>query len=140
MIEKGKRRKSVGPVVVAVLALGEGIFGVLRALHWVEIGSDLIQRGVLLLPIIGAVAFVRAALAAVIAILYGLFAWGLLAQRGWAWALGLAVSLVSMVFVGLALFAGESPGRGLLWAIVPVIVAGYLLAPAGRRWLGVGQT
>lgn len=29
----------------------------LRALHWVEIGSDLIQRGVLLLPIIGAVAW-----------------------------------------------------------------------------------
>jgi hypothetical protein len=64
MIEKGQRRISVGLIVVAVLALGQGVFGVLRALHWVEIGSDLIQRGVLLLPIIGAVAFVRAALGA----------------------------------------------------------------------------
>ena len=44
-----------------------------------------------------------------------------------------------VVVAGLALPGGEAPGRALLWAIVPVIAAGYLLAPAGRRALGVGQ-
>ena len=71
--------------------------------------------------------------------LYAPFAWGLLARRGWARPLGLAVALVNLVIVGLALLGGESPGLGLLWAIAPVVIIGYLLAPAGRRALGAPQ-
>ena len=131
--------RPMGLVVIAVLALAQGALGILRALHWVEIGSDLMHRGVVLLPIIGAMAFGRGAMVAIIAALYALFAWGLLAQRGWARPLGLTVALVNLVIVGLALLGGESPGRALLWAIVPVIMVVYLLAPAGWRALGVGQ-
>jgi hypothetical protein len=138
MTEDRQRRTSVGLVVVALLALAQGVFGVLRALHWVDIGSDLIQRGILVLPIIGAMAFARGALVAIMAVLYGLFAWGLLKRRGWARALGFAVVLMNLVLVGLAFVAGESPTRGLPWAIVPVIVVVYLLGPAGRRQLRVG--
>ena len=133
----GQRRMSVGLVVVAVLALAQGAFRAVRTAEWVQIGRDLSQRGILLLPIIGDLAFVLAAVVAIIAALYGLFAWGLLARRGWAWSLGLAVVLLDLFAVGFALLAGESLGRALLWAIVPVILGGYLLAPAGRRAIGV---
>ena len=139
MMAEGQRRRPMGPVVIAVLALAQGVFGLLRAVQWIQIGSDLVQRGVLLLPIIGAMAFGRAALVAIIAALYGLFAWGLLARRGWARPLGLAVALVNLVIVGLALLGGELPGRALLWAIAPLIIASYLLGPAGRRALGADQ-
>ena len=135
----GQRRMSVGLVVVAVLALAQGALRAVRTTEWIQIGRDLSQRGILLLPIIGDLAFVLAAVVAIIAALYGLFAWGLLARRGWAWSLGLAVVLLDLFAVGFALLAGESLGRALLWAIVPVILAGYLLAPAGRRALGVDQ-
>ena len=133
MNAQGQRRRSLGLVIVAILALAQGVFGLLRALQWIQIGSDLADRGLLLLPIIGALAFVRAGMVAILAALYGLFAWGVLARRGWAWSLGLTVALVNLALGAFALVAGESPGRVLLWAIVPVILAGYLLAPAGRR-------
>ena len=60
MNAQGQRRMSVGVVVVAILALAQGVFGLLRALQWIQMGSDLINRGVLLLPIIGGMAFGRA--------------------------------------------------------------------------------
>jgi hypothetical protein len=139
MNAQGQRRRSLGLVVVAVLALAQGVLGILRAIHWVEIGSDLMQRGVVLLPIIGAMAFGRGAMVAIIAALYALFAWGLLARRGWARSLGLTVALVNLIIVGLALLGGELPGRALLWAIAPLIIASYLLGRAGRDALGSGQ-
>ena len=88
-----------------------------------------------MLPIIGAMVFARAALVAVLAVLYGLVAWGLLARRGWARPLGLTVALVNLALFAPVLFAGETPGRALLVAIVPVILVVYLLSPAGRRAL-----
>ena len=139
MMVKRERRRPPGLVVIAIFALAHGVLGLLRAVQWVQIGSDLMRQGVLLLPIIGAMAFGRGAMVATIAALYALFAGGLLARRGWARPLGLTVALVNLAIVGLALLGGESPGLGLLWAIAPVVIIGYLLAPAGRRALGVGQ-
>ena len=139
MNAQGQRRRSLGVVVVAVLAVAQGVLGILRAAQWIQIGSDLADRGLLLLPIIGALAFIRGVMVAILAALYGLFAWGVLARRGWAWSLGLTVALVNLALGALALVAGESPGRALLWTIVPVILAGYLLAPAGRRALDAGR-
>ena len=52
----------------------------------------------------------------------------------------LTVALLNAIWLGLALLAGESPGRDLPWALVPAVIAGYLLAPAGHRALGPGRT
>ena len=60
--------RPAGLTVVAVLALAQGVLRVLRALELVRIGSDLVGRGSLLLPLIGAMAFVRGALVAGIAL------------------------------------------------------------------------
>ena len=122
-----------GLTVIAALALAQGVLGVLRALRWFEVGSDLMGQGLLLLPIIGMVAFVRGALVAVIAILYVAFAFGLLARRAWARSLGLVAAAVNILLVLSVLIQGEFIGRALLWLIVPVIILWYLLSPAGRE-------
>lgn len=138
MVER-ERRRPMGLVIIAILALAQGVFGVLRALQWVQIGSDLVNRGVLLLPIIGQLAFARGALVALLAVLYGVTAWGLLARRGWARPLGLTVALVNLVLAAPLLISGETSGSALPVVVVPLILVVYLLAPAGRRALGVGQ-
>ena len=130
---ESERRMPMGLIVIAVLALAQGVLVMLRAVQWIQVGRDLLQEGLLLLPIIGAIAFARAVVVAIIAVLYGLLALGLLARRAWARPLGFAVVLVNVILVGLALPSAEAPGVFLLWAIVPVIIAGYLLTPAGRR-------
>jgi hypothetical protein len=45
--------------IVALLALVQGVFGLLRAYNWVQIGTNLFGQGLLLLPFIGAVAVMR---------------------------------------------------------------------------------
>ncbi len=55
-------------------------------------------------------------------------------SRPWI-ATGLAAAAANALVVALALIAGGAPGQVLPWAFVPVAVAGYLLAPAGRRAL-----
>ena len=45
--------------ILVVLALVQGIAGLLRAVGWVQIGTDLFGQGVLLLPIVGAIAMAR---------------------------------------------------------------------------------
>ena len=126
--------------MIAVLALAQGIFGVLRALHWFEIGSDLMERGILLLPSIGMVAYLRGAVVAVIALLYVAFAVGLFTGRDWARPLGLIAALLNLVLVASAVVQGEPFLRALLWAIVPVIVIWHALSPAGRRAINSGAT
>jgi hypothetical protein len=136
-VRTGQRRRSANTItiIVAILAVGQGLLGLLRTAHFVEIGSDLAARGVVLLPIIGAMVVGRGVLVALIAVLYGVFAWGLLARRGWARRLGLVVAVVHLILAGTALAGGGFIAQDLLWVVVPVIVVVYLLGP-GRRALG----
>ena len=122
-------------IVIAVLAVAQGIVGVLRALQWIHIGSDLVGHGVLLLPIVGIMAIARGTLIAVIAILYLIFAWGAIKRRRWAPATGLAAALLNGFAVANFLIAGEPAAEALLWAIVPVVLVLYVLSPAGHRAL-----
>jgi hypothetical protein len=131
MVGTGQHRRSASTIIIAILAVVQGLLGLLRTAHLVEMGSDLFERGVVLLPIIGMMVIGRGILVALIAVLYGVFAWGLLARRGWAWALGLVVAVVHLMLAGLAL-AGGFIAQDLLWVVVPVIVVVYLLGP-GRR-------
>ena len=121
--------------IVAVLALVQALFGILRALEVIRIGSDLSGRGVLLLPILASVVIARGLLVGVIAVLYAVFAWGAFRQKSWAWPVGMVAALVNLLAVVPLLFGDAGPIRALAWAIVPVIVIVYLLAPGGRRAL-----
>jgi hypothetical protein len=128
---------SPGSTLIALLALVQAVAGILRAAQWFQVGSDLAGHGVLLLPIVGAIAVTRGVIVGGIAILFGLFAWGALTGRGWAWGMGLAAVVANGVVV-LSLLLGSAPVPAvLIWAVVPLIVLVYLLSPAGRA-LGGG--
>ncbi len=122
-------------VVIALLALAQAAFGVFRALGWFQVGSDLMGRGLLLLPIIGVMAYARGALVAGIALLYVLFAFGLFKGRPWARPVGWVAAVVNLLLALSVLIQGEFIALLLLGVIVPVILVWYLLAQPETRAL-----
>ena len=122
-----------GMTLVAVLALAQAILAVLRSLRWFEIGSDLMERGILLLPVIAMFAYARGALVFLIALLYGLFAFGEFAGRGGFRIYGIIAAVLNLVLVVGAIVEGEAALRALLWAIVPIIILWQAFSPPERR-------
>jgi hypothetical protein len=126
-------KRTVRLILIAALAIMQGIFGILRAFEFFRIGIYLSMRGILLLPVLGAIAFTWGKLVLVLALCYILFALGALFNQRWAWGLGLGVSLVTgLVVLGL-LLEGAADSWSLLWLIVPVVLVWYLLSPVGRQ-------
>jgi len=128
-------QRPFGLTVVAVLALAQGVLGILRAFKWFQIGAELSGQGILILPLMGVVAFARGGLIVAIALLYVLFALGAVIGKGWAWWLGLVASLANGLIVWSVVIEGESVARSLFWLIVPAILVCYLLSPSGRQAL-----
>ena len=91
------------------------------------------MQGILVLPILGAVAFTWGKLMLVMAVGYILFALGALFNQRWAWGVGLGVSLVTWVVVLSLMLKGAADTWSLLWLIVPVVLVWYLLSPVGRQ-------
>ena len=120
-------------IVIAVLAMMQGIVGLLRAFEWFRVGIDMSRQGILLVPILGAVAFTWGKLVLVLALGYILFALGALFKQRWAWGLGLGVSLVTGLTVLILVLEGAPDTWWLLWLIVPVVLVWYLLSPEGRQ-------
>ena len=86
-------------IFIAILAFGQAVLGVLRALQWFDVGADLFGQGIILLPLIGIVAFAAGALVVSVAMLYLLFAVGIILAKSWAWWLGLIVSAINVLLV-----------------------------------------
>jgi hypothetical protein len=126
------KRRSPMPTFIAILALVQGVLGVFRAFDWFNVGADLFGQGLLILPLVGVIAFARGGLVIVLAMLSALFAVGMLLQKSWAWWLGLIVSAISILLVLNILVLGESVSRTAFWLIVPIVIAAYLLLPFGR--------
>src|ERR1051326_2294854 len=125
-------RRGFDTKVVAVLSVAQAAFGVLRAMGWFQIGSDLLGRGIVLLPVIGMVAFARGALVAAIAALYVLFAFGLWNGRAWARGGGWAAAVLNLLLAAGVLVRGKFIFRLLLSILVPLIVVWHLLTPGGE--------
>jgi hypothetical protein len=128
--------RTFGETVVAMLALAQSVFGILRALNWLKVDSNLLGQGLFLLPLIGMVAYARGFVVALIAFLYAAFAWGIFTRRGWACSLGIAVSVVNLLLVLSVLTQGEAVLKALFWIIVPLIILWYLISQAGRLTAG----
>ena len=129
--------KTLGMAVIAMLALVQSSLGVLRAFHWFDAGSDLLGQGLLILPMIGLVAFARGALVLGIALLYVVFAVGMFASKDWARPLGIALAVVNLLLVLSVLIQSESLTRAVFWIIVPVIILWRLLSPTEDPTLNV---
>ena len=129
------QNRSMGVWVIAILAVVQGVFGVLRAFHWFDIGSDLMGQGLLIIPLVGMVAFLRGIFVAVFALLYIVFACGMFLRWTWAsWAVLIPVAVNFLLVFGL-IAQGEPLARTIPWLIVPVVILFYLFSPAGRKAL-----
>ena len=124
---------STGVEVIAALALAQAVLGVLRAFNWFQIGSDFLGKGLLLLPLVGVLAYAWRFLVVSIALLYIVFAVGLFTGKSWAPSLGMTVALVNVLLVLSVVIQGESLARGLFWLIVPSVIIAYLLSAARRQ-------
>jgi hypothetical protein len=127
--------QSLGIKMIGVLAAVQGVAGALRAFYWFDVGSDLLGQGLLLLPLVGVLAFARGAIVIVLALLCLLFAYGVFTGRSWARPLGIVISIVNLLLVINLMFQGDSVAAALPWGIIPTVVLFYLFSSAGRRAL-----
>ena len=121
--------------IILLLALVQGISGLLRALGWIQIGADLFGQGLLLLPFIGAVAIVRGFFISIIAFLYILFVIGAAMGKGWASWVCCAAAAINLFLVVAAFARGATVGEAILWSLIPVILLFYLFSETGRAEL-----
>ena len=116
---------------MALLALIQGVFGLLRAYHWVQFGTDLFGQGLLLLPFVGAVAVMRGLIIAIVALLYVLFFVGALLERNWAWV-GATAASINLLLALRALIQGAPTVDAAVWSVIPVVLLLYLFSKPGR--------
>ena len=119
--------------VMALLGLAQGIHGLLRAILWFRIGSEIGERGLLIGPMMAFLASIRGGIVVILALLYFVFAWGAWRGREWAWGIGLFVSVANGLGVAAVLLEGGTAGEALLLAVVPSVLLWILLSPAGRQ-------
>ena len=115
--------------MIEVLAMAQAALILLRTLRWFEIGSDLLDRGILILPVIAIFAYAPGAVIVAIALLYATFAWGEFAEFPWARSCGVIAGLLNLALIVGAVAEGEAVFRSLLWAIVPLMILCWALSP-----------
>jgi hypothetical protein len=125
--------RSVTLKIMAVLAFVQAIAGVLRAFNWVQVGANLFGQGLLLLPLVGAVAVLRGLFISVIALSYILFAVGVLLGKAWSRWLGLTAAIINLLLVVSALIQGTGFAEAIAWSAIPVILVIYLFSESGRK-------
>jgi len=132
--------KSVGLNIILLLALVQGGFGLLRAYNWVQIGTDLFGQGLLLLPLIGAVAVMRGLFISAVVLFYILFVVGTLLGKNWTQWFGLTTDILNLLLVLSALFQRAAPTQALLWSVIPIILLVYIFSQQGRDTLRSNTT
>jgi len=116
--------------IVVLLAIVQATFGVLRAYDWMKIGTDLFAQGLLLLPAVGVVAFLRGMFIAVVAGLYLLFVFGALLRGQWARPAGIGAIVTNLILVANASLRGAPLAQATIWVVIPATLLIYLVSPA----------
>lgn len=124
--------KSLGFKIILLLALVQGIAGLLRGFNWVRVGGNLLGQGLLLLPMIGAAAVMRGLFIAIVALLYLLFVFGGLLGRSWAWWPCLAATIINLLLVLSSLAQGSLAVEAIGWSAIPVILLVYYFSRRGH--------
>jgi hypothetical protein len=119
--------------IMVLLALLQGVAGLLRGFNWVQIGVDLYGQGLLLLPTVGFVAIMRGFFISALALLYVLFATGALLGSGWAWWVCLTAVVINLLLVFNGLVQGAAVIQAVIWAVIPAILLFYLFSQTGRN-------
>jgi hypothetical protein len=127
--------KSLSFKIILVLAVVQGVAGLLRGFGWVQLGVDFLSQGLLLLPMLGAAAVMRGFFIAAVALLYVLFVIGALLGRSWSWWACFPAAIVNLLLVLSVLAQGAPVAEAVAWSVIPVILLLYLFSQMGRAAL-----
>jgi hypothetical protein len=117
-------------VAVTTLAVIQGLLAVLRAFAWFRAGAKLAGQSI---PLMDVLAYGVGKLVLATALLYFIFAAGVLLGKGWGWWSGLIAALLNGLLVWVALRDGERIAEPMFWLVVPVILICYLFSRFGRQ-------
>ena len=119
--------------IMAFLAFVQGLAGLLRAFNWVQVGTNLFGQGLLLLPLVGAVALLRGLFVSLVALFYMLFAVGALLGKSWCRWLGMTAAIINLLLVLNVVVQGASIAEVIVWSVIPVILLIYLSSKSARK-------
>ena len=126
----------MGLTIIVVLAVVQAAVGIFWAIRWFYLAGQLGERGALLLPLAGALVFLRAVFATIIALLYLAFVGGAFARRDWAWGVGMLAVILNLLGALVLILTGDAMGLVAVRAAVAIVIFAYLVSPAGRSALG----
>jgi len=132
------QRHRLVSIGIAVLAVIQGLFGVLRGFDYLRMGGEVAARGIILRPLLGAIEYGRGVLIILIALLSFIFAAGILLGKSSVWWCGLVAAVLNVMLVLGILTEGEHIAELMLWLLVPVLVIWFLFSPFGWQ-LGHGS-
>jgi hypothetical protein len=121
-------------IAVTTLAVTQGLLGVLRAFAWFRAGAKLAGQGSEVLPLMDVLAYGVGKFVLITALLYFIFAAGILLGKGWGWWSGLIAALLNGLLVWVGLSEGERIVELMFWLVVPVILICYLFSRFGRQY------
>ena len=98
-----------------------------------QLGGDLFGQGLLLLPMIGAVAIMRGLFISAVGLFYVLFVIGALLGKSWAWYPGVTAAIINLLIVLSALAHGASIFAAIAWSAIPIILLWYAFSEMGRE-------
>ena len=125
-------RRPVSLKIMMLLALVQGLAGLLRGFNWIQIGVDLFGKGILLLPLIGTFSIMHGLFIWVVALLYVFFVLGALQGSRWAWWSCLIAAAVNLLLALSALVQGAPLTEFIAWSVIPAILIYYLFSQIGR--------
>jgi hypothetical protein len=128
-------RKPLKLKLILALALVQAIAGLLRGFNWLEVGSDLFGRGLVLMPVIGALTIMRGLFLWAVALLYVLFVIGALLRKGWARWTGATAAIITLILVLNAAIQNGLVIQGIAWSIIPAILLIYIFSQEGKQAL-----
>ena len=116
-----------------LLALVQGLAGLLRGFNWIQVGVDVFRQGILLFPLIGGVDIMHGFFVGVVASLYVLFVLGALLRRHWAlWSCFIAVAINLLLALSALVQGMASPTEFIAWSVIPAILIFYFFSQTGR--------
>jgi len=135
--------RPTGATVIAVIEAILGVLGILGALVLIGLGG--IAGGIVGSSgadgagaaggVLAGVGLVGGLIFLLIGLLYIAIAYGVWKARGWAWMLGVVVTVIGLAFGVLGLTGGISLSSIISLAL-PIIVLYYFMQPDVKRWLG----
>ena len=136
-------RRPVSLKIIMLLALVQGLAGLLRGFNWIQVGVDLFGQAILWLPLVGplvgGVAIMRGLFIWVVALLYAFFVLGALQGSRWAWWSCLIAAAVNLLLALSALVQGAPLTEFIAWSVIPAILLFYLFSQKGRDALKRAQ-